>query len=140
MRRIFSMWGLLFFCLVANTAWAEVVVVVSTQNPTETLSRAELRDIYLGRLNRLSNGAAVEPVDQRESSPAYSEFYRHYLEMSPSQIKAHRSKLIFTGRGQPPALVTDDSAMVNTIATSPLAIGYLDSSAIDERLRVVSIE
>lgn len=139
MRRIFSMWGLLF-SLMVNTALAEVVVVVSAQNPTETLSRSELRDIYLGRLNRFSNGAAVEPFDQRESSPVYSEFYRYYLEMTPTQIKAHRSKLIFTGRGRPPPLVTNDVAMANTIATSPRAIGYLDSSITDERLRVVLIE
>ncbi|QNI02471.1 phosphate ABC transporter substrate-binding protein [Halomonas sp. SH5A2] len=139
MRRIFSIWGLLF-CLGVNTALAEVVVVVSTQNPTETLSRDELRDIYLGRLKRFSDGTVVEPVDQRESSPAYSKFYRYYMEMTPSQIKAHRSKLIFTGRGQPPALVADDSDMANTIAASPRAIGYLDSSTVDERLRVVSIE
>jgi len=139
MRLMVSMWGLIFSLIVGN-AWAEVVVVVSSQNPTETLSRAELSDIYLGRLNRFPSGVAVELVDQRESSPAYNEFYRSYLEKTPTQIKAHRSKLIFTGRGQPPALVANDSAMANIIAVSPRAIGYLDSATIDERLRVVLIE
>lgn len=139
MRLIASMCGLLF-SLVVGTAWAEVAVVVSAQNPTETLSRAELSDIYLGRLNRFPNGTAAVPVDQRESSSVYSEFYRHYLEKTPTQIKAHWSKLIFTGRGQPPALVAGDSAMANTIAMSPRAIGYLDSAIVDERLRVVVIE
>jgi len=139
MRLMVSMWGLLF-SLVVGTAWAEVVVVVSVQNPTETLSRAELSDIYLGRLNRFPNGTAVVPVDQRESSPAYTEFYRYYLEKTPTQIKAHWSKLIFTGRGQPPARVANESAMANAIAASSRAIGYLNSTIIDERLRVVVIE
>ncbi|MEA2117559.1 phosphate ABC transporter substrate-binding protein [Halovibrio sp. HP20-50] len=138
-RLMVNMWGLLF-SLLAGSAGAEVVVVVSAQNPTKTLSHAELGDIYLGRLSRFPDGTAVVPVDQRETSPAYTEFYRYHLEKTPTQIKAHWSKLIFTGRGQPPARVANDTAMANAIAVSSRAIGYLDSTIIDERLRVVAIE
>ncbi|MCE9665629.1 phosphate ABC transporter substrate-binding protein [Halomonas sp. M5N1S17] len=135
----------LFLSFIVGTASAEVVVVVSVQNPIESLSRAQLTDIYLGRLNRFPHGGAVTPMDQREGTTAHSTFYRDYLGQSPAQIKAHWSKLIFTGRGQPPRSVAGDSAMADTVAASPDVIGYLDSTylgSVDEgdRLRVVAIE
>lgn len=130
----------LWLSLAGGAAGAEVVVVVSADNPVESLSRAALRDIYLGRLNRFPNGDAVVPIDQREGSPAHDEFYSRYLGQSPAQIKAHWSKLIFTGRGQPPRAMPGDDAAAELVAENPNAIGYLDDSRVDERLRVVSIE
>lgn len=130
----------LLLSLAAGAAHAEVVVVVSADNPVEALSRAQLTDIYLGRLNRFPNGDPVVPIDQRESSPAHDEFYSQYLGQSPAQIKAHWSRLIFTGRGQPPRAVPGDDAAAELVAENPNAIGYLDSTLVDNRLRIVSIE
>jgi ABC-type phosphate transport system substrate-binding protein len=144
MRLTASILGL-FLSLTVGTASAEVVVVVSVENPTESLSRAQLTDIYLGRLNRFPHGGAVTPLDQREGATAHRMFYRDYLGQTPAQIKAHWSKLIFTGRGQPPRSVADDSAVADTVAASSDALGYLDSTYLDsagvgDRLRVVAID
>lgn len=118
----------------------EVVVVVSSQNLIETLSRAQITDIYLGRMNRLPNGNPVKPIDLRESSPMRGEFYSRYLGLSPSQIKIHWSRRIFTGRGQPPPTVASGDAMAESVAENPNAIGYLSPDFLNERLRVVSID
>jgi ABC-type phosphate transport system substrate-binding protein len=128
--------------LVVSAACAEVVVVVvvSIQNPVHTLSREELADIYLGRVMHLSSGDLVVPIDQAERSRAHDEFYREYLGRSAAQIKAHWSRLIFTGRGRPPWSVANDEAIVEIIAGNPKAIGYTDLRFVDDRLRVVKID
>lgn len=134
-----SGWGLLLG-LMLGTARAEVVVVVSADNPVESLSRTELVDIYLGRLHTFPNGESVTPVDQRERSPAHDEFYRRYLGRTPAQIKVHWSKLIFSGRGQPPRTVAGDKAVAEFVAGNHHAIGYVTPERLDKRLRVVPIE
>lgn len=120
--------------------WAEVVVVVSEENAIERISRSELADLYLGRRNQFSDGENAVPINQREGSQAYPEFYAEYLDQTPAQIRAHWSRLIFTGRGQPPRSVPDGQAMADAVAENPRAIGYLDSEFVDGRLRVVRIE
>jgi ABC-type phosphate transport system substrate-binding protein len=132
-------WGLLLG-LMLGTARAEVVVVVAAGNPVEQLTSAELADIYLGRMHTFPNGESVVPVDQREDSPTHHEFYSRYLDRSPAQIKAHWSKLIFSGRGQPPQAVAGDKAVAELVAGSHHAIGYLSHEPVDGRLRVVPIE
>lgn len=131
--------GLALTCGLAP-AWAEIVVVVSAENANESLSRSDLADLYLGRRNRFPDGEPAVPIDQRKGSEAYPEFYARYLDRTPAQIRSHWSKLIFTGRGQPPRSVPDGPAMADAVADDPQAVGYLESEWVDDRLRVVEIE
>ncbi len=139
-RQLAAMACGLILSLAAGAAGAEVAVVVARESSIETLSRSDLRDIYLGRMDRLPDDGPVVPIDQTERAPSYAAFYRKYLGQSPAQIKAHWSKRIFTGRGQPPRSVEDGAAMARAVAGNPDAIGYLDTDLVDERLRVVRIE
>jgi ABC-type phosphate transport system substrate-binding protein len=139
-KQLASAGSALMLGIAMAAAHAEVVVVVSAENPVQSLTRAELADIYLGRLDRFSNGDRAVPIDQKDGSPAHDEFYEEYIGRTPAQVKAHWSKLIFTGRGQPPRSVASGDAAADAVAGNPHAIAYIDSGLVDERLRVVSIE
>ncbi|KAA3623522.1 MAG: phosphate ABC transporter substrate-binding protein [Proteobacteria bacterium] len=119
---------------------ADVVVIVSRESLIESLTRTELTDVFLGRITHFPNGERLVPLDQAEASPAHDSFYREYLDKSPAQIKAHWTKLIFTGRGQPPRSATNDDEVIDVVATNPGTIGYIDSGNVDERVRVILIE
>lgn len=141
MRRHFKKLALIaLLSLLTNFSAAEVVVAVSQETPVTSITRDQLADIYLGRATQLPDGTKLTPLNQSESSPAYQEFYREYLGRSPAQIKAHWSRLIFTGRGQPPRSVGGDEAMAKAIASTSGAIGYLDSKYLTDSLRAVTLE
>lgn len=123
-----------------GSAYAEIVIVVAHENKLKSLSRAELENIYLGKMNTLPDGQSVEPIDQQEDSDIRHEFYRDFIKRTSTQMKMHWSKLIFSGRGQPPRNVSGDKAMAEFLAEHPNAIGYLSKDQIDNRLRVVPIE
>lgn len=54
-------------------------------------------------------------------------------------MKAYWSKMIFTGRGQPPPIVDDDEAVKARLARQPNAIGYIDDAALDARVKAVTV-
>lgn len=114
--------------------------MVAAENPNTELSRTELSDIFLGRRSQFPNGDPAIPVNHRETSDAYRLFYSQFLNLSPAQVRSHWSRLIFTGRGQPPQTVPDGNAMADKIAEGNRGIGYLDIEFVDERLQVVRIE
>lgn len=126
--------------LLGSLAWAEVVVVASDSSSLQKLTSVQLADIYLGRLTHLPDGRSVLPIDQTEQSLAHAEFYRQYLGRTPAQIRSHWSRLIFTGRGQPPKSVADDAAVAEMLSRNPSAIGYMNSNAVPEGFRVLDIE
>ena len=126
--------------LVATLASAEVVTVVSAQNPTTALSRSEVSNIFLGKTSRFPDGTPAVPIDQPEGSALRAEFYRSVSNQQPAQIKAYWSKMIFTGRGQPPAVADNDEQMKKILASRPDAIGYIDRASVDQRIKVLAVE
>jgi len=119
-------------------AQAEVVLVVSRDNPTPDLSANDVANLYLGRSRRFPDGREAIVLDQPEGSAARESFYRSFLGRTSAQIKAHWSRLIFTGRGQPPREVAGDAAMRVQVAADPRLIGYVDIAAVDGSVRVVA--
>jgi ABC-type phosphate transport system substrate-binding protein len=118
-------------------ASAEVVAVVAASNPVSTLSRREIADIFLGRMIRFPDGREVVPVDQVENSAARDAFYLKFADKSPAQIKAFWSRIIFTGRGQPPPEVANGIEVKKFIAKHPDAIGYIEQKLVDGSVKVV---
>ena len=116
----------------------EVVAVVSAKSPVTTLSSSQVADIFLGKTARFPDGTQAVPIDLQEDSPARERFYDKYTGKSPAQVKAHWSKLVFTGRGQPPRQVNSTAEARKAVAENPSAIGYLDASQVDASLRVLA--
>ena len=116
---------------------ADVVAVVSADSPIVTLSKTQVICIFLGKKTRFPDGSAAVPIDQTEGSAARDEFYTRFAAMSAAQVKALRSRIIFTGRGQPPRIAGTPVELKKLLLANPNAIGYLDQSLLDGSLKVV---
>jgi len=118
-------------------AEADVVAVVSAKSPIAALDKSQVADIFLGKASRFPNGLQAVPIDQAEGSAVRDEFYGKVVGKTAAQIKAYWSKIIFTGRGQPPTSVSNSIEMKKRISDNPAAIGYIDRSLVDDSLRIV---
>jgi ABC-type phosphate transport system substrate-binding protein len=124
--------------LFAGVAVADVVAVVSAKNPVKTtLSNNQVVDIFLGKANRFPDGSQAVPIDQAEGSAARDEFYLKFTGKSPAQLKAYWSKIIFTGRGQPPKVILNSIEVKKFIIANPNAIGYIEQSLVDSSVKVL---
>lgn len=93
--------------------------------------------IFLGKTSDFPSGDQAIPVDQDEGSATRDAFNNSVLGKNSSQLKAYWSRLIFTGKGTPPKEVGDDAAVKSLVAANPNMIGYIDSSAVDDSVKVV---
>lgn len=126
--------------LVPNAApAAELAVIVSARSNISMLSADQVAEIFLFQTNRFPNGSEVVPIDQDLGSPLRDEFYSKVTHRTPALVKAHWARLIFTGRGQPPAEVDGNAAMRRMIAENPGMIGYVERTALDPSVRAVLI-
>lgn len=127
----------LALCVCAADVAADIVVVVAVANPVQALTNNQVADIFLGKTSRLPNGGQVIPIDQAEGSVPRDEFYTKFTGKSAAQLKAHWSKIIFTGRGQPPLAVSNSVELKKRIAENPQAIGYIENSDVDGSVRAL---
>jgi len=120
----------LFVGLLAISAAHAGVVVVA--NPAaDSLSKSQVADIYLGK------DTSFKPLDQPESAAIRADFYQKATGRSLSQVKATWSRLMFSGKAQPPEEVADAASVKQAVAADPKAIGYIDASAVDGSVKVV---
>lgn len=125
--------------LSCSTAASDVVAVVSVQSSVMVLSQNQIVDIFLGNTRLLPNGEKAIPIDQAEGSVMRDEFYTKFAGKSAAQMKAHWSKIIFTGRGQPPKEAALSGDVKKRISDNPNSIGYIDSNMVDSSVRVLQL-
>lgn len=129
--------GLVAAALCHSATAGELVVIVSSKSPVSSLRQEQVADIFLGQVASLPGMAEVVAVDQVIGSPERDEFYSKVTSKTRPLVKAYWTKMIFTGRGQPPKEVGNSAAIRKLVADNPGLIGYIDKSALDASVKAV---
>lgn len=126
--------ALLLTC--ATAAWAEVLIVAGAQSRLPELEHGTLEQLYLGRTRNLEDGTPVLLTDL-PAGALRDEFYRKLTGKNPAQIRAHWSRMVFTGRALPPQEAATVKELLQWLEANPNRIGYLAPADADPRLRVL---
>lgn len=126
----------LLLAMAAQSALAGVAVVVNSKSSVDGLSKEQVARIFLGKSKSFPNGNKATPIDQ-DSGGTRDKFYSDAVKKTDSQVKAYWARLIFTGKGQPPRSVYDDREVINTLVSDPSAVGYIDESSVNSRVKVL---
>jgi len=113
----------------AVTAWAQVAVVMGAS--AAPLTKDQVANLYLGR------SFDLKPLDLPEASPLREQFYKKATDRDLSQVKATWSRIVFSGKGQPPKELPDAAAVKKAVAADPKAVGYIDKGSVDGSVKVV---
>ncbi len=100
---------------------------------------SQVQSIFLGRSSYFPGQLRAIPVDQAEDSETQEAFYRDVMEQSAAQIKAHWSKILFTGRGRPPRRAANDEEVKQLVAGNPGMIGYIDEASLDNSVKALDL-
>ncbi|QNA88584.1 phosphate ABC transporter substrate-binding protein [Massilia sp. Dwa41.01b] len=133
--RLLAAGALLLLPVLAHAG--ELVVVVSARSPIAALRPDQVSAIFLGQAARFPDGTVATALDQPIGSPERDHFYQNVAGKTPALLKAYWSKMVFTGRGQPPRELRDSLAVRRAVADDPALIGYIDREALDSSVRPV---
>ncbi len=120
-----------------GAAAGELVVIVSSKSPVTSLRQEQVADIFLGQMASFPGGSEAIALDQSIGSPERDEFYSKVASKTRPLVKAYWTKMIFTGRGQPPKEIGGSAAVRKMVADNPALIGYIDKSALDASVKTV---
>ena len=125
--------------IAAEAGPRDPVIVVSAKNPLSTLRRAQVAAIFLAQTDRFPDGAAAVALDLPSGNALRDAFYRRVADRSPALMKAYWSKMVFTGRGQPPREMHGSAAVRRMVAGNPAMIGYIDRAALDASVKALEV-
>jgi TonB family protein len=111
-----------------------IKVIVNQQNPTSSLSKAKVSELFLRKATTWEDGQPVLPVEQNETSPLRETFSREVLGMSAAAAQQAASH-----RGDPPVSVATDREVLAYVRLKPGAIGYVSASTPVQGVKVLAI-
>lgn len=135
-KKLVRLLGAAGFALATSVASAEVVVIVNSAASINSASADDVAQIFLGKRSDIG-GVDLVAVDQSEGSASRNVFYDKVVQKNGSQLNAYWSRLIFTGKGAPPKQIGSDADIAEAVAMDEEAIGYVDSSAVIEGVKVI---
>ncbi len=120
-----------------SSTYAEVAVVVGSSSPLNELSSGDTKKIFLGKSNKFPGGGSATPIDLDGGNATRDHFYTQVVGKKPAQIKAYWSKRVFTGKGNPPKSIADDTAVKSWLSSNPGSVGYIDAASVDDSVKAL---
>jgi ABC-type phosphate transport system substrate-binding protein len=131
MKFIFALYLLLSTPVFAGTA------IIINANNISGIDVEMVKRIYLGKSKAFPDGSRAIPLTFETGNGLRDIFNKDVLGKSESQYSAFWSKLVFTGRGTPPEMISNEDEMLTLVATNPNTIGFIDESKVDGSVRIV---
>jgi hypothetical protein len=124
--------------LLPHVAGAQIVVIANRSVHSAEISDTDLRDVFTGAVVDLPGGERVMPV-LLKGGPAHEVFLGRYFGKSDAAFRADWRRLVFSGRSTMPRTVDSEAAMVQYVARTPGAIGYISETASHQDVNVLVI-
>lgn len=113
---------------------ADIAVIVHPSNQ-QVLTDTDIKNLFTGRQKSFPDGNVAIVLNLTSGNETQSAFNNKALGRSDAQLKAFWSKVMFTGKGNPPKEV-DSTEMLKLIAENPSTVGVIDSSQVTSAVRV----
>lgn len=121
----------IFWLLMPGLLTADPILIHHPQLQGEDFSTSSLVRIYAMQKKTWSDGKQVKVFTLPNSSDTHKDFVTTYLRMQPYQLNRLWHRLVFSGTGTIPQEIATVEEMLETIKTTPGAIGYVDSTYAD---------
>lgn len=111
----------------SQLAWkdeVDVVIIANPQVPDTTLSPGELEKIFLGKSTKWSDGKKIRFVNLK-GGDVHETFTKEYTGKTAIQYTNYWRKRVFTGKGRMPTTFGTEEKLLDYVAQTPGAIGYV---------------
>ena len=136
MLRYLKFSPVLVMLLYPASVFAEVSIIVHPSN-NSTFTEKDVKKIFLAKKSSFPGGGKVEAVNLQKGNPTRDEFNEKLLGKNEGQIRAYWAKLVFSGAALPPKELESSNEILEQVTKNPNAIGYVNSSEVNDSVKIV---
>lgn len=118
--------AILWSNLIVDALGADIRVIANPSVKASAISPADLKSVYLKTRTSLADGTHVEPVLLKSGS-LHLAFVRQYVGKSDTALEIYYRSLVFTGKAMMPKALGSEEQVVDYIAKTKGAVGYVSA-------------
>lgn len=135
--------GFLILLLGSLGSWSaaraqDVVLVANMGVGISEITNADLRAIFMGTKTRFADGSHAVPVTLK-GGPVHEVFLKNYVGESPEEFRSEWRKVVFTGQGAMPKTFDSEATLVEYVAATPGAVGYVSRISAQDGVKVLAV-
>lgn len=116
----------------------DVIIIVNKQTSISQIPMSQLREIFTGTRSRFNDGGRAVPV-LLKGGPVHEVFLNHYVADTPDEFRVRWRKAVFTGQGAMPKEFASEAAMLEYVAATPGAIGYVSRVTDPDAVKTLTV-
>jgi ABC-type phosphate transport system substrate-binding protein len=129
------------FLLFPCTGGAEDVVIITNKSVSaDSLNKEEVKNIFIGKKTRWDDNEKINFVTLPKSDETHRVFLKKFVKRTPAQYSRHWKKQIFTGKGKKPKSFQTEKGLLEYVASTKGAIGYISTGVITDDIKVLSVK
>lgn len=122
----------------AYDGFAQIAVIANQSVPIETIKKTDLYDLYAFEIREWEDGQSVIVFDLKQPAQMRTQFYK-FLGKSSSRMKSIWLLHKLSGEGEPPEALPSEDAMLDRVAETPGAIGFIRLPVENDSVKVLAV-
>lgn len=139
MKKLWCVTLLLVAPIFSIHAQSQVIVIANPGVKASEISKSDLRDVFTGASNTLPGGSSVTPI-LLKSGAVHEAFLQAYIGKNDTAYRAGWRSLVFSGQASMPKSLDSDAAILEFVAHTPGAIGYISKASPHEGVKVLVVK
>jgi ABC-type phosphate transport system substrate-binding protein len=132
---------LLSLILLLSSGVAGAVDVIANRSVSlNTLSLASARAIFGMRQVKWPDGTPIRVFVLPDEHPTHGGVCKERLNLFPYQLRQSWDRLVYSGMAQAPSEVASEEELMNRVAATPGAIGYVRKVKANDPVKILNIE
>lgn len=129
----------LLLCLGTIARAQDASFVVNKDTKVASLTADDAKNILLGNKLKFDDGTNIKLVVLTDG-PVHEKVVRDYTQRSTDQFDKFWKRLVFTGKGTMPTQCKSDADVIEFVAKTPGAIGYVAKSSVTAAVAAVDVK
>jgi len=138
-KYLFALFVMFGFLILAAQAKAQVIVIANPSVKATEISKSDLRDVFTGNATSLKDGSRVVPI-LLKAGTVHEEFLQVYIGKSDTAYRAGWRSLVFSGQASMPKNLDPESAVVEFVAHTAGAVGYIGKGTPHEGVKILAVK
>ena len=115
------------------------ILITNKENPVSTISSANLKRVYLGKMNNV-DGTTIVPIMLADNIPATAQFLQEVVGKTPEEYKNYWIEQQIKGQGGAPMIQKTASSAKLIVAGIPGAVTYIGKDDMDDTVKQIEIK
>jgi hypothetical protein len=130
---------ILFMLLLSQLSWG-VDIIANRSVSVNSLSLASARAIFGMRQVKWPDGAPIRVFVMPDDHAIHGALCKERLNLFPYQLRQSWDRMVYSGMAQAPSEVSNEEELLDKVAATRGAIGYVRKAKAHDPVKIINVE